>query len=84
MSKVQNIIENEKPVTQLIYGAILAAFFLLLTWFGDAHSFWAVLAISIIAVAREHYMEDITGEFNYRNFMLLLVPVFLAHFVIHW
>lgn len=84
MQKLQKIIENEKPVSQLIYGSILAAFFLSLTWLGDAHSFWAVFAIAIIAVAREHYMEDITGEFNYKNLMLLLFPVFAAHFIIHW
>ncbi len=84
MSKIINIIENTSVKRQLLYGTILAAFFLSITWLGGVHSFIAVGAIAIISVAKEHYMEDITGEFNYRNLLLLLLPVFLAYFIIHW
>ncbi|MDT0689377.1 hypothetical protein RM549_06240 [Salegentibacter sp. F188] len=82
--KILQIIENENWKKQLLYGSILAIFFLLLCWFGDVTSFLAVIAVSVIAAGKEHYMHDITGELNYRNFMLLVFPVLIIHIILHW
>lgn len=84
MQKFINIIENQTWCRQLVYGGILGAFFLLLTWLSDTHPFLSLMAVSIIAVAKEHYIEHLVGRFNWRNFFLLILPVLLFHIIIKW
>lgn len=83
-TSIINIIENQTWYRQLVYGGILGAFFLILTWLSDTHPFLAIAAVSIIAVAKEHYVEHLEGRFNWRNFFLLILPVLLFHIIIKW
>lgn len=76
--------ENTTWYRQLVYGAIMAAFFIGLCLLGHAATFWALVAVSIISAAKEHTVEHLKGEFNYRNFMLLVLPVLFIHLLIHW
>ncbi|MDT0643687.1 hypothetical protein RM553_12665 [Zunongwangia sp. F363] len=82
--KFQQLIEKESWKSQLLQGAILALFLLLLCWWGDTTSFLAVMAVALVATFKEYYMEDLTGEINYRNFMLFVLPVLLIHIILHW
>ena len=84
MEKFWKIIENTTWYRQLVYGSILGAFFMVLCLLGHTTTFLALIAVAVIAAAKEHCVEHLKGEFNYRNFMLLILPVLLAHIVMHW
>lgn len=81
MKKFLKIVENTTWYRQFIYGLILAAFFTSVTLFCSFSMFWAVAQIALISAVREHYNQHLTGEFNWRNFFFVLVPVILLSFI---
>lgn len=84
MEKLLKIIENETGYMQFLYGLILALFFGGTTVLSGFHPIWAVLQIALIALVKEHYVQDLLGEFNWRNFFFLLVPVIVLYIIYTW
>jgi len=81
MQKIIYIIENRNWKIQFLYGLILALFFGATTILSGFSPVWAIAQISIISAAREHYLHDLTGEYNWRNFFFILVPVVLLYII---
>lgn len=79
MEKFLQIVENPLWYRQLLYGLILAIFFGGTTLLAGFHIFWMLPQIALIALVKEHYIQDLIGEFHWRNFMLLQVPAFLGY-----
>jgi hypothetical protein len=84
MQKLINIIENQTWYRQLAYGGIVSAFFLILTGLGKFHPFFALMGIALIATAKEHYVEHSEGYFNWRNFLLFILPIFIIYVFLTW
>jgi len=78
-----NIIENTNWAMQFLYGLILAVFFGATTILSDFNPVWAIIQVIIISAAREHYLHDLTRDFNWRNFFFVLVPVVLLYIIIY-
>ncbi len=91
MKTFLRIVENTTWYRQLVYGAILAISFGVITIAAGFHPFWTAVQIAIIAWFREDYMRDIPGEvggfrlaqnpFNWRNFFFLQVPCILFYYI---
>jgi len=84
MEKLLKIIENGQWQYQFLYGLILALFFGAVTLLSGFSLVWAIFQITIIAAVREHYVQDLTGDFNWRNFFFLLVPVVVLYLLFTW
>lgn len=80
MEKFLKIVKNTTWYRQFVYGAILAILFGFFTLAADFNPFWAIPQIIVIAWAREDYLRDLKGSFNWRNFYFLQVPVLLFYF----
>jgi len=81
MQNIINIIENTNWKIQLLYGLILALFFGGVTLLSGFSPVWAIAQIVLISAVREHYLQDLTGKFNWRNFFFVLVPVLLLYII---
>lgn len=81
METFLKVIENTTWYRQFIYGAILALFFGVTTIAAGFNPFWTVVQIAVIAWAREDYLRDLSGTFNWRNFYFLQVPSLLLYYI---
>ena len=84
MKKFIEILENPVWHRQLLYGLILALFFGATTVLSGFHPIWAILQIALIAAVKEHYVQDLTGQFHWRNFFFLQVPVIILYIIYTW
>ena len=82
MQKIINIIENTNWKLQFLYGLVLALIFGATTILSGFSPVWAIVQVLIISAAREHYLHDLTGDYNWRNFFFVLVPVVLLYIII--
>jgi len=49
------------------------------------HDFQALIAVTLLAAFKEHYLEHRTKEaFHWRNFLLLILPVVIGFIILHW
>ena len=80
MNNFLKLVENPTWYIQLLYGAILAVFFGAITLFCGFSLFWALVQIALIAAVREHYNEHLENRFNWRNFLLVILPIILASY----
>jgi len=82
MEKFLQIIENPIWHRQLLYGLILAVIFGGTTLLSGFHPALALPQILLIAGVKEHYLQDLLGQFNWRNFFFLQIPVLLIYILI--
>lgn len=84
MENFLKLIENDLWYRQFLYGLIMALFFGAVSLLSGFSIAWAIVQIAIIATVKEHYVQDLTGKFNWRNFFFLLVPVMLLYIIYTW
>lgn len=84
MENFLKLIENDLWYRQFLYGLIMALFFGAVSLLSGFSIAWAIVQIAIIATVKEHYVQDLTGQFNWRNFFFLLVPVMLLYIIYTW
>ena len=84
MENFLKLIENDLWYRQFLYGLIMALFFGAVSLLSGFSIAWAIVQIAIIATVKEHYVQDLTGQFNWRNFFFLLVPVTLLYIIYTW
>lgn len=80
MEKFLKIVENTIWYRQFVYGTILAILFGFFTLAAGFSPIWAIAQVIVIAWAREDYLRDLKGSFNWRNFYFLQVPSLLSYF----
>lgn len=81
MKNFFEIITDDTWYRQFVYGTALAAFSGLICLFCGWSLLIAVAWTVMMAGFREHYLEDITGQFNWRNFLFLIVPVLVLYII---
>lgn len=80
MRKFHEILIDITWYRQFIYGAILVVIFGLPTILAGFSPVWIILQIVLVAGVREHYIQDLVGDFNWRNFYFLQVPSLIFYF----
>ncbi len=82
MTRFLKLLRNPTWYRQLLYGLIVAFVFGGLTFVSGFHLAFALIQVAFVAGIKESYLESLTGEFNWRNFILFQFPALFIYIII--